>query len=104
MRLHQLRTADFRRGRRLSKGDHIVTWAKPQRPDWLDQDTYDSLPDQLEIREVQVPVAIPGFRTESLVVVTSLLDPEEVPADEATTRCWATPDWIVSTVGLGPTT
>lgn len=82
VRLHQLRTADFRRGRRMSKGDHIVTWARPLRPDWLDQQTYDSLPDQLEIREVQVPVAIPGFRTESLVVVTSLLDPSEVPVEE----------------------
>ena len=82
VRLHQLRTADFHRGRHLSNGDHIVTWAKPKRPDWLDQDTYDSLPAELEIREVQVRVAIPGFRTESLVVVTSLLDPHEVAAED----------------------
>ena len=36
-RLHQLRTADFGRGRRLGKGDHVVSWPKPQRPEWMDQ-------------------------------------------------------------------
>ncbi|MDB5334976.1 MAG: transposase family protein [Planctomycetaceae bacterium] len=80
VRLHQLRTADFSRGRRLGNGDHVVSWAKPVKPEWLDQETYNRLPAELEVREVQVNVAIPGFRTESLVVVTSLLDPQEVSA------------------------
>ena len=73
-RLHQHRTADFTRGKRLGKKDHIVTWAKPPKPEWLDQEAYDRLPAQLEVRELEVRVDIPGFRTESLVVVTSLLD------------------------------
>ena len=73
-RLHQHRTADFTRGKRLGKGDHVVAWAKPAKPEWLDRETYDSLPEQLEVREIDVRVNIPGFRTESLVVVTSLLD------------------------------
>ena len=51
-RLHQLRTADFERGRRLGKGDHVVSWPKPQRPEWMDQETYDRLPQQLEVREL----------------------------------------------------
>ena len=72
-RLHQLRTADFTQGRRLGKGDHIVTWAKPQKPEWLDQEIYDRLPDHLEVREIEVNVDTPGFRTKTLVVVTSLL-------------------------------
>lgn len=72
--LHQLREADFSKGKRLGKGDHVVTWAKPAKPDWLDQETYDRLPDKLTIREIQVNVDIPGFRSESLVVVTSLLE------------------------------
>ncbi len=29
-RLHQYRTADFTQGKRLGKGDHVVTWAKPR--------------------------------------------------------------------------
>ena len=72
--LHQFREAEFNRGKRLGKGDHVVAWAKPARPAWLDQETYKSLPEQLEVREIQVNVDVPGFRTESLVVVTSLLD------------------------------
>lgn len=73
-RLHQHRTADFTRGKRLGKKDHIVTWAKPPKPGWLDQEAYDRLPARLGVRELEVRVDIPGFRTESLVVVTSLLD------------------------------
>ena len=81
-RLHQLRTADFGRGRRLGKGDHVVSWPKPERPAWMDQETYDRLPQQLEVREVLVNVDVPGFRAESLVVVTSLLDPKEYSRDD----------------------
>ena len=81
-RLHQLRTADFERGRRLGKGDHVVSWPKPERPEWMDQETYDRLPRQLEVREVQVNIDVPGFRTESLVVVTSLLDPKEYSRED----------------------
>ena len=81
-RLHQHRKADFTQGKRLANGDHIVAWPKPQRPKWLDQETYDRLPDQLEIREIEVKVDQPGFRTKSLVVVTSLLDHRVYRGDE----------------------
>lgn len=72
--LHQFREADFSQGERLGQGDHLVAWPKPAKPKWLDQETYDRLPEQLEVREIQVNVDIPGFRTKSLVVVTSLRD------------------------------
>jgi hypothetical protein len=52
LRLHQLCRSDFRTGARLGVGDHLVLWAKPARPDWLDQETYDHLPANLVIREV----------------------------------------------------
>src|SRR6478672_6763669 len=74
------RTADFRRGRRLGPGDHVVAWPKPQKPRAMDRRTYNALPDSLAIREVRVTVAQPGFRTRSLVVVTTLPDPEAVTA------------------------
>ncbi len=84
-RLHQLRDADFQRGKQLGKRDHIVTWAKPAKPEWLDQETYDRLPEQLEVREIDVRVNVPGFRTESLVVVTSLFDHHVYTRDEIAT-------------------
>ena len=82
IRLHQHRTADFTRGKRLGQKDHVVRMSKPQKPNWLDQATYDRLPDQLEVREIEVRVEIPGFRTESLVVVTSLLDNKVYTRDD----------------------
>jgi len=35
-RQHQLPHTDFRRGQRLGKHDHVVTWTRPQRPAWMD--------------------------------------------------------------------
>ncbi|ADG66887.1 transposase IS4 family protein [Planctopirus limnophila DSM 3776] len=81
-RLHQFRIADFHQGKRLGQRDHVVAWAKPQKPAWLDQATYDRLPDQLEVREIEVQVPVPGFRTASLVVVTSLRDHRRFPREE----------------------
>lgn len=74
VRLHQLRTADFRRGQRLGKGDHIVAWKRPQRPTWMDAETYRRMPKMIELRELEVRVDQPGFRVESMVVVTTLVD------------------------------
>jgi putative transposase len=75
-RLHQCRGVDFRRGRRLGRGDHVVEWLRPARPDWMDQETYQRMPASLQVREVHVTVQQPGFRVEQLVVATTLLDAE----------------------------
>jgi hypothetical protein len=46
------RTTDFSKGVQLGKNDHLITLVKPkQKPEWLDQDAYDSTPDSLCIRE-----------------------------------------------------
>jgi hypothetical protein len=82
VRLHQRRRADFRRGRRLGPGDHVVQWARPARPAWLDEDDYRALPDRLAVREVRVRVGRRGFRTRAFVVVTTLLDAAAFPARE----------------------
>ena len=70
------RKADFRRGKRLSKDDHIVQWPKPQKPRTIDSKTFRLLPDYLTVREIRVRVEQPGFRTRSVIVVTTLLDPD----------------------------
>ncbi len=38
-RMHQGRKHDFRRGRRLGVEDHVVIWFKPERPEWMDEET-----------------------------------------------------------------
>lgn len=82
IRKHQMRATDFRKGQRLGKNDQLVTWHKPQRPSWMSQEQYDSLPDSLTVREVRVQVEQKGFRTRRLVVVTTLLDAEKYTAKE----------------------
>jgi hypothetical protein len=77
VRLHQRRKADFRRGQRLGPGDHLVQWLRPPRPDWMDEETYQRMPELLEVREVEVAVPQPGFRVQVFVVVTTLLDAKE---------------------------
>ena len=75
-RQHQLRTTDFRQGAQLGKRDHLVDWQRPAKPEWMDQATYDRMPESLHVRELEVRIEQPGFRTEALVVVTTLTDAE----------------------------
>ena len=82
-RIHQKRARDFRRGRRLGRDDHVVRWPKRQRPDGMDRATYQSLPAELEVREVRVRVGQRGFRTRVLVVVTTRTDPAVSAAEIA---------------------
>jgi hypothetical protein len=82
-RKHQLRASDFRRGRRLGKHDHLITWRKPQqRPAWMDADAFARLPGKITLREVRVIVAEKGLRVRQLVIVTTLLSPHEYPREE----------------------
>jgi Transposase DDE domain len=81
-RLHQRRPIDFRRGRRLGKDDHIVTWSRPKRPAWMDQQTYDRMPASIEVRQICVHVRQPGFRVESFVAVSTLTDAKEYSKDD----------------------
>ena len=82
VRLHQAREANFHRGRRLGAGDHVNAWPKPDKPDWMDEATYERMPESIQVRELQVQVNVPGFRTDSFVVVTSLTDAAEYTKDD----------------------
>lgn len=82
VRKHQLRATDFRRGERLGLDDHVVRVPKPPRPEWLSREEHATLPDELALREVRLRVKQHGFRTKTLVVVTTLLDAEAFPAGE----------------------
>src|SRR5260370_1897572 len=62
VRLHQLRRCDFRRGRRLGQRDHVVAWAKPQRPEWLDEAAYRAPPARPAGRELGGRGAPAGVR------------------------------------------
>jgi len=81
-RLHHGRKKDAYRTERLGKKDWIIQWRRPPKPDWMDRATYDRMPESLQLRQVEVHVAEPGFRVEVLDVVTTLTDPEECSEDD----------------------
>src|SRR5262249_46604996 len=76
------RRADFRRGRRLGPDDHVVSWPKPTAIRSVDRRAYHALPESVTVREARFRVARPGFRTRSVVVVTTLLDPGQATKED----------------------
>lgn len=82
MRLVQNRRVDFRKGRRLGPGDHLVTWPKPAiRPRWLSPEAFDALPEEITLREIRFRIHVAGFRSREITVVTTLLDPVAFPKE-----------------------
>ena len=81
-RLTSHRTADFRRGMRLGKDDHIVKWMKPRKPRSVDRKTYEALPEFLLVRECRIRIERPGFRVRCLVIATTLLNADEYTKDD----------------------
>ena len=79
--LQAMRKADFRKGKRLGKEDHIVHWKRPliRSLSWHDQQM---LPEYLTVRECRIHIMQAGFRTQSIVVVTTLLDAEEFTKED----------------------
>lgn len=84
-RLHQRRKPDFRKGERLGKDDRLVKWSRPEQwfPSFgVNQETFEDLPQEMTLRMVRITGAAKGFRSRTIVVVTTLLDPAETPAAE----------------------
>jgi len=81
-RKHHLRHSDFRRGWRLGKYDHIIVWTRPQRPTWMDKETYAQIPETLELREIRFNVVERGRRTRTIDVITTLVDADEYSKEE----------------------
>jgi putative transposase len=80
-RLHQGRSGDLRRGKRLGKHDRLVSWQRPQRPPWMDAETYATIPQRLVLRMIRFNIFVPGRRTRSITVVTTLVDPQKYSAE-----------------------
>lgn len=73
-RLHHARKEDAYRIKRLGKNDYLIEWQRPRRPTWMDEKTYARMPKSLSLRQIEVNTEEPGFRVESLSVVTTLTD------------------------------
>lgn len=84
-RLHggRSRTVDFRKGKRLGHDDRLMTWDRPTVcPRGLSQAQWMSLPEHLTIRVIRFATAVAGFRSRTIVVATTLLDPVAYPREQ----------------------
>jgi hypothetical protein len=106
-RLHQSRCADLRRGQRLGPCDRLFTWPKPrQKPPYLPNTLWKRIPAQLSVRVLRFQLRVPGFRPESVTLVTTLSDPAAYPAQEVArlyARRWHIELWfrdIKTTLGM----
>lgn len=81
-RMHHLRDYDFSRGEQLGTNDHVVTWHRPARPEWMDTETYARIPLALTMRELQFDITTPGCRTPHIVVATTLTEAAKYPKED----------------------
>ncbi len=82
-RLHQRRSADLRRGRRLGAQDRLQIWTKPlAKPRYLPSRLWREVPSQLEVRVLRVRLNVPGYRSRSLLLATTLTDAKVYRSEE----------------------
>ena len=74
-RKHQTRNTSMRKGKLVGDCDKLVTWYKPKKcPKALNKDEFDAWPQTLVVREIYYYIFIPGFRTQQVSLITTLLD------------------------------
>jgi hypothetical protein len=83
IRLHHARTVRSRRHRSWWEA-----WKRPQRPQGQSQRAWKKRPKELLLRMVRFQVQTRGFRTQNIIVVTSLLDEKAFP-DSAIAELYA---------------
>lgn len=66
---------------RICKGQRKVVWPRPQRPSWMSEEQYETMPIEIEVRLVDVKVTQDGFRTEGFTVATTIIEPDVYTGD-----------------------
>ena len=80
MRNHHLRDDTPINSQRLGKGQCVTTWGRPARPQWMDLETFATMPEKLEVRLVESVNEQPGQRTEKITIATTQLDHRQYDA------------------------
>lgn len=86
---HVGRVVDFTDGHVLGPRDHIATWHKPKyRSDWMDRQSYDRMPDTIQVREFEIEIEDRKSNgTEKAIVVSTMTDPT-IPQKELSDLYW----------------
>jgi hypothetical protein len=82
-RLNQGRNLDLRRAPKLGRNDWLVTLPKPVRaPAYISGTLWKKTPESIPVRVIRSHMAVKGFRTRSVTIVTTLLDAERYSRDD----------------------
>src|SRR6266436_437575 len=84
-RLHHARGRDLRKGKRLGKNDRLVVWRKPsnwERRRYLPLALWRGIATELPVRILRFSLRRAGYRSRSVTLVTTLIDPQIYPAEE----------------------
>ena len=74
-RKHQSRKTTTQKGKIIGDCDKLVTWHKPKKcPKGLSEEEFLTLPSTLTVREIYYYIIVPGFRTQRVSLITTLLD------------------------------
>jgi hypothetical protein len=66
--------------KKLGKGDCLVSWQRPvKRVRWMSRRAWNALPAQMMLRQVSFRVRRKGYRTRSVVLLTTLLEADRFP-------------------------
>jgi hypothetical protein len=71
--------------KRLGKQDLLVQWSASQRPTWMSKSRWEKLKltdTRLTLRQISFRVCRRGFRVHWAWIITTLLDPQQYPAQE----------------------
>jgi transposase len=68
----------------LGENDLLIRWKKPvwNKRSAYTHEQWKALPHELLLRQVHVAVHVPGFRTESFYIITTLTDADQYAAEE----------------------
>jgi hypothetical protein len=75
---------DWRKGKRLGKDDRLITMERPADKDAsrvMSPRLWGRLPQTITVRQIRARSTRPGFRTQELLLITTLLDPVLWPVE-----------------------
>lgn len=83
MRVNASRKVDFRRShKRLGKNDAIFKWRRPSSCTWLSREERLAAPETQLVRVIKYKIRIKGIQPKTVLLATTLLDPEAYPAKD----------------------
>lgn len=81
-RLHQARKINWKEGRKLGKKDAVFTWIRPKFLRGWPKKELLKLPEETQVRILELPILKKGFRTQKILLTTTLLDAEKYTPEE----------------------